>query len=127
MRTDPIARRGVGLMLALATLGHLGTARADAGLAELRLFVSPERRAALDGDAATDASPAPPAPRTPPDVEGRPGADVARPAARAAAGRIDRPGAPPAGSATLRSSRGTSRIVDGVPVRDGPVVTGGRS
>lgn len=95
---------------------------AGGGLATLRLFVSPERRAALDGDGRAGA----PAPAkeasAPARADAGPDDDaIAMETRSAQRGRpAPRPGAPPPGSATLRSVHGTSRIVDGVPLRAGP-------
>ena len=100
------------LLLVLCAVGR--AAGADASLERLRLFMTPEARAALDGTASAidgDASAASAAERAPSVAPRR---AVSR---RTSSGRPD---GPPPGSATLRSSRGTSRIVDGVPERAGP-------
>ena len=99
-------------------VGAAVDARAGTGLAELRLFVSPERRAALD-----DEEPSPGA-RESARVEvpangRRDAAAAARGTPRPVARSTERSGTPP-GTATVRSSRGTSRIVDGVPLPGGP-------
>ena len=122
----PVARTFAAVAFALM-LGALAGPEADAstGLDGLRLFATPERRAALDaadgrGGGPDDGGAAGAAVR-PPDpsastlaAPGGRGTTPSRPS-RPASARADRP---PAGSAVLRSARGVSRIVDGVPVRD---------
>ena len=121
-----VVRTFAAVALALA-LGTFAGSKADAstGLDGLRLFATPERRAALD---ATDGGEDGPGASEAADA----GARSPEPSTRARAIADDReataPRRPrslpegadrlPAGSAVLRSARGVSRIVDGVPVQD---------
>ena len=122
----PVVRTSAAVAFALA-FGTFAGPEADAStsLDGLRLFATPERRAALDavdggGDGpddpgAADATARPPEASAPTRAvaDGR-GATPSRPS-RPASARADRL---PAGSAVLRSARGVSRVVDGVPVRE---------
>ena len=120
-------------LCALLQLAVGGGVEAATGLDGLRLFTTPERRAALDGIDGIDGIDGTDGGRAGPGTSpgaAPPAGEGARTSApdRGARGVVprtvvpppSRSDRPPPGSAVLRSARGVSRIVDGVPTREGP-------